>query len=583
MESINPTKPPLALKGGNPSKEKKMFGTKADKYSLHKFVTKVAKFVSPKKIPSSAALSADYAVSSIKSTQYAVQALDKADKSQGARAALKITNAATSALRGASYASYTVAQPFALIDVLKQPLARSSSLAGRVSAGFNSLAAHLGNIATFFFVMATGYKIYETSQWCQLTQKELYQKIKPPTITEVPIKYKDDGDSLKKLVYDYFEDKVQDVLKKGKKAGLEAKLKDRQELERIINQKIDDLLTQDSGFIQDKKAWQECIDHREQNKVEAFGLYIRVMLARQSHRQEMKRVFGKEGLKIIRRMELGKTENPKLYAKAMTICRQRLMLDTLNFVLGIGVMSLMVFSASAVLALPLLVKISKSSVNLEYFTFAMKALVIGAIVLTPYGITALTVFSIGFFVYNITQLGLSYVPFMQSKEFENYTRYDKLLIKINIALSVLSFITTGFIGMSTGVSFLTTTALASTQLPWLGLNAYGLSQIWKKEEERKQALQDAINQVLDQEAMNELIQKYGFDVVCQALAKAPKGSEILKKILSQDADRQMPDAFEDLLKEFKKDKKEKDALALQAEVKEQYAALKREGLIIQSQ
>ncbi len=597
MDSINNTKPPLALRPSSPSIKEKVFGTKANKYQLHKFFSKIVLSVSSKKISSSAAPTAEYVTSSIKTAQYTIQTLDKADKSDGVRAALKITNAAGQALTGAAYASYSAAQPLALIDVLKKstPTTSGPSLVGRVSAGFNSFATQLGNIAVVFFMMATGYKIYESGKWCHLTQDELHQKIQPPTIVQIGKKYKGEGDNLKKLVYDYFEDRIHDVLKKGKKVGLEADLQDRKDLEVQINEQIDSLLAQESGFIQDEKAWEECINHREQNKVEAFGLYIQVMLARQSHRQEMKRVFGKEGMKIIGKMQQAKAADPKLYAKAMTICRQRLVLDTMNFVLGIGVMSLMVFSASAALVLPLLAKVSKSSVNFEYFSFALKALIMGTVVFTPYGATALTLFATGFFIYNVAQLGLSYLPFMESKEFDNYTRYDKLLIKINIVLSIISFISTGFVGMYTDVSLITTAALASTQLPWLGLNTYALSQIWKKEEEKKEALKSEIEEVTDQKDIDKLIDKYGFDLVQKAFLNNSNGATILKTILfpeeiefhtflGQEEEGEMVskkdlETVEELLKEFKKRKKEREAFALKEELREHYLALARAGLI----
>jgi hypothetical protein len=337
------------------------------------------------------------------------------------------------------------------------------------------------------------------------------------------------------------------------------------------------LADESSGFIKDKESWDLCQKERS-DVVEAFGLYIEVMLARQSHRQELKRVFGKEGIQIIHKMQATSEADPESYKAALSICRQRLVLDTLNFVLGVGVMGAIAFTLSASLALPLLAKISKGSPNFEYMNFVMKTFVLGSIVFTPHGLLALTLFSLGFSIHSLVTGGKSKLPFMKSEDLDNYTRWDKLLIQFNIILAALSIFSTGFMGLYVDVPLRATAALAATQVPWLGLNMYGLSEIWKREEAKRAEIRGKIASELvnaKEEGLNifikSLLDQYEFESIRQAFLTTP-GVQAVQGFETKSGIKRMLDIS-------KTEHEEALAKDLKSEITGYFRALDNAGLI----
>ena len=492
---MEPTKLPVdLLKPQAPEGTHGLFATGAADPTSLKVAQRSLQLIAPatQQISSGTRPSTEYVAAAVGSCTKAQRASVKAASSQGATSVIKTSNVLAATLKGAAYASYSATQPLNFVAAIKGMAVSptSPSLIGRVSYNLSSLALQFRNIAATLFMMVTGYKIYENAKWARLSEKEFYDKIQAPTVDQMDVNHKD-SEALKNLVYTYFEDKVGEILKKGSEQGLKVSL-NKEGLKKNLDAKLKELLDDESsGFIKDQESWALCQEKRS-DPVEAFGLYIELMLARQSHQKEIKRVFGKDGLELL------KANSSDLYAQAMSVCKRRLILDTLNFVLGVGVMSVVAFTVSATLALPLLVKISKDSPTFEYIQFIFKTFILGSVIFTPYGLLSLVTFNLGLSVYSLVTGGTK-VPFMSSKEMDNYTRWDKLLIQFNIILGALSIFSTGFMGLYVDVPALTTAALASTQLPWIGLNMYGLSEIWKREEAKKEMIREQIKKIAKEE------------------------------------------------------------------------------------
>ncbi len=594
-------------------------------------------------VSSSAQISSEYVTGAVTAAEKAQASLAKAGNAEGVTAAIKTGAAARSVATSGAYGAWAAAKPFSLAATLKGVSVGSASpsLVGRAAYGFNTFARQLQALAAIFFMTITGYKIYENAKWACLSQDEFYEKIKPPTVEKVAKKHSDKA-ALKELVYGYFEDKIKDFLKsqpKGfeyieyKSGGCKTEVCS-ENVKRYIDEHLSEMLAnEDAGFITDQATWQECLLKANNDTVEAFGLYIRVRLAQQSHRQEIKRVFGKEGAKTIQKMQRGSTQDPALYKQVLSICRQRLILDTLNFVLGTAVLSLVAFTTLSALALPLLMKISKGSANFEYACFALKALVLGSIIFSPHGLVALTIFNIGLAIYSMAKGGTSKLPFMNPEEMKNYTRWDKLLIQFNIVLGLLSMASIGYVGSYTGVPLATTAAFASVQLPWLGFNAYGISQIWSTEkvrkEEEKQKLDELSAKIVDRydlekikAQLEEIRQKAEADRsdldrgymemlangnrtgalswmfrFCLLELRSEYGPELFSKVFARQEvighmNQQAQDAYsksrasitngrsiKQFLKEVDQAEKEKEARDLKAAYRSHYCSLTEKGLI----
>lgn len=475
-----------------------------------------------------------------------------------------VQKAAASVLKGLTSAANACAEPLNFAAVMNGSYAEASSpsLVGRVSYGFKSVARRLQNIAVVLFMTATGYKIYEDAKWALLSEKDFNKKIQFSTVDEVAEKHADKK-LRKDLAYDYFKGKISDFLKKVKKEhGLKGHLSDE------INKHLDDELKkvlngEDLEFIKDRYVWTQCKDKTD-DIVEAFGLYIRVMLERQSLRQEIERVFGKEGASVVEKIRKTVGGGPNLYKQVMSICRQRLVLDTLNFILGGAVMSMIALSVSTALAFPLLMHVSEGSTSFQYMCFVIKALVLGSILFTPHGLVTLTIFNLGMLINTIAKGGISKLPFMNSKELDNCTRLDKVLIHLNVILVLFSIFSIGCMGSYGGLPSSGVAATASAQLPALGFHIFAISQIWS-DSAKKRKMEELEKELLGREAlvgedgdesfMEGLFEKYGYDLFEQVCKKENVFKHIRKQI-PDDPDKIFENSSEEdllahVLKHFK--------------------------------
>ncbi|MFS8563136.1 MAG: hypothetical protein LVR00_01890 [Rhabdochlamydiaceae bacterium] len=453
---------------------------------------------------------------------------------------MKTVRVASSVLSGIRSLACAGAEPLNLAALITGASveANSPSLVGRVSYGFKSLAYQLQNVVVVLFMTVTGYKIYENAKWALLSKDALHKKMQFSTVEAVSKKYSDKAE-LKKLAYDYFKDKIRDFLKRAEKEySIKGKLSS-DNLDEKLDDEINKLLTEgNTELIKNAEIWAECKGKTE-DLVEAFGLYVRVMLERQSLHREIERVFGKEGATLVNKMRNTQSPTDALYKQVMSICRQRLVLDTLNFILGTAVMSLIALSVSTTLAFPLLMHISEGSPSFQYVCFVLKALVLGSIIFTPHGLVALTIFNLGMLINTIAKGGISKLPFMDSKELENCTRLDKALIHLNVILVLFSICSIGWMGSYGGLPSSTTAAITSAQLPSLGFHIFAISQIWNSRvkisrlEQQLLSEENLLKRSDSSPFIKSLLDKYGYDLFKEAFNKPEVRKHLHKQFVEK--------------------------------------------------